>query len=124
MKRLRVLVCGGRDFEDRGWLNLVLTEMHEDNRPKEKIGVIIHGGALGADVLAGAWAAANGVIAEVYNANWETGVRAGPIRNSVMLIKGEPDIVVAFPGGKGTADMKTKARIHGVPVRCPIKERT
>ena len=33
-----------------------------------------------------------------------------------MLDKGKPDLVVAFPGGIGTADMVAKARGAGIPV--------
>jgi formate dehydrogenase assembly factor FdhD len=32
------------------------------------------------------------------------------------LSKGKPDLVVAFPGGRGTADMVRKAQTAGVPV--------
>jgi predicted Rossmann-fold nucleotide-binding protein len=33
-----------------------------------------------------------------------------------MLAEGRPDAVIAFPGGKGTADMVRKARAAGLPV--------
>ena len=38
------------------------------------------------------------------------GNAAGPIRNQRMLDHGKPDIVVAFPGGSGTADMVKLSR--------------
>jgi hypothetical protein len=39
-------------------------------------------------------------------AEWERlGRKAGPIRNQRMLEEGKPDLVVAFPGGTGTAGM-------------------
>ena len=31
-----------------------------------------------------------------------------------MLDEGKPDLVVAFPGGKGTADMTRRAREAGI----------
>lgn len=31
-----------------------------------------------------------------------------------MLTDGQPDLVVAFPGGRGTADMVRRARAAGV----------
>jgi UDP-N-acetylmuramoylalanine-D-glutamate ligase len=34
-----------------------------------------------------------------------------------MLRDGRPELVVAFPGGKGTAHMVKLARAAGVPVR-------
>jgi hypothetical protein len=33
-----------------------------------------------------------------------------------MLDEGKPQLVVAFPGGRGTADMIGRARAAGVPV--------
>lgn len=45
------------------------------------------------------------------------GKAAGPIRNQRMLDEGKPDLVVAFPGGRGTADMVRRAKAAGVPVR-------
>ena len=42
---------------------------------------------------------------------------AGHIRNQVMLDKGKPDVVVAFPGGRGTADMVRRAEGAGIEVR-------
>ena len=41
---------------------------------------------------------------------------AGPRRNARMLAEGKPDLVVAFPGGRGTADMVSKARAAKVEV--------
>jgi predicted Rossmann-fold nucleotide-binding protein len=37
------------------------------------------------------------------------------MRNQKMLDKGKPDLVVAFPGGRGTSDMISRA--IKVPVR-------
>ena len=34
-----------------------------------------------------------------------------------LLDEGKPDLVVAFPGGGGTADMILRAERAGVPVR-------
>jgi predicted Rossmann-fold nucleotide-binding protein len=36
-----------------------------------------------------------------------------------MLSEGKPDLVIAFPGGRGTADMIRQAKEAGVPVRQP-----
>jgi len=53
----------------------------------------------------------------VFLANWRThGKAAGPIRNQQMLDEGRPHLVVAFPGGTGTADMVRRAKAAGVPV--------
>ena len=52
-----------------------------------------------------------------YPAPWKRfGPSAGGIRNQQMLDEGKPDLVVAFPGGKGTADMVRRAENAGVKV--------
>lgn len=113
---MRVLVCGGRKFSDRELLYKVLNIIH--NGIKGGIKTIIHGGASGADSIAGDWSV--NVLkkeAEVYLANWNLHkTAAGPIRNRKMLKEGKPDIVVAFPGGSGTSDMIKIATAAGVKV--------
>ena len=52
----------------------------------------------------------------VFKADWDKyGKAAGPIRNQEMLDQ-EPNIVIAFPGGKGTADMVKRAKVVGLKV--------
>jgi len=34
-----------------------------------------------------------------------------------MLDKGQPDLVLAFPGGNGTADMIRRAEAANIPVK-------
>jgi predicted Rossmann-fold nucleotide-binding protein len=106
----RVLVCGGRHYADADRVNTVL---RMDCWPS----VIITGGAKGADALAIAWADANAVDTETYLADWNLGRHAGPMRNQRMLDEGKPDLVIAFPGGRGTLDMVCRAIAAGITVR-------
>jgi predicted Rossmann-fold nucleotide-binding protein len=109
----RVLVCGGRGYTDRDRVFAVLDKFHAD----AGIDVMIEGGARGADSLAHDYALSNGIYLESFPADWEThGTFAGPMRNKRMLEEGQPDLVIAFPGGKGTADMARKAKKAGVKV--------
>lgn len=86
-----------------------------DNRLPEV--VIIHGGAAGADKIADEWAMVNWCHIEEYKADWDKyGRSAGPIRNKRMLTEGKPDLVVAFPGGRGTMNMIKLAKEAGVEV--------
>lgn len=113
MSGIKVLVCGGRDFQDRPLLWSVLSDIHQ----ARKIAAVIHGAARGADKMAGDFAAERGIAVREYPANWTRDGRiAGPLRNSRMLEAEAPDLVVAFPGGRGTADMVIKARRSGVEV--------
>lgn len=109
----RVLVCGGRDYRDGERVSAVLHKLHA----AQGIDLIIEGGAKGADYLAHVWACMEGVPTERFEADWENqGSFAGPARNKRMLDEGQPDLVIAFPGGRGTADMVRKARKAGVDV--------
>lgn len=109
---MQVLVCGGRDFTDRERLFRVIDWLCPD-----QITCIIHGGATGADTLAGEWAKYSYVECKVYPAQWDKyGRSAGPVRNQQMLDEGKPDLVLAFPGGAGTRNMIMLARRAGVDV--------
>jgi len=112
---VRVLVCGGRNFNDRQLLYRVLDALHA----KTPITGLIEGGAGGADYLAARWSAIRDIEHHVrMSADWTLyGKAAGPIRNQRMLDEGKPDLVIAFPGGRGTADMINRAEQAGVPVR-------
>jgi len=110
---MRVLVCGGRDYHDHVRVSAVLDKLHAE----AGIATIIEGGAHGADHCAASWADDRGVSRQTYEADWENhGNFAGPMRNKRMLDEGKPDLVIAFPGGKGTEDMKRKARKAGIQV--------
>jgi hypothetical protein len=102
---MKILVTGGRTFDDRNLLFSGLDKIHAEN----PITMIIHGGAKGADALAGEWAASRGVAVEVFKPNWRLGRHAGLQRNNDMLAA-KPDLVVAAPGGDGTKDMVAKAK--------------
>lgn len=110
---MRVLVCGGRDFANPEKLSATLSALHV----QEPFSLLIHGGARGADRMANQWAVNANVPRAVFYANWsEHGKAAGPMRNQMMLDQGKPDIVIAFPGGRGTADMVRRAKAAGVKV--------
>ena len=106
---MKVLVCGGRNYRDRDRVFQVLDSI-------EAL-VVIHGGARGADQLAGAWAKERQVSCNTYSAQWDRyGKSAGFRRNEQMLNEGNPDLIIAFPGGNGTAHMMRIARQRGYEV--------
>lgn len=110
---MRVLVCGGRAFNDKRLVALTLSPLHRDRC----FSALIHGAASGADEIGHLWAEFAGVPVERFPAQWgQFGPAAGPIRNRQMLVEGKPDLVVAFPGGRGTANMVAQAREAGVEV--------
>jgi len=112
MKRVRLLVCGGRDYNDYIKLNMVM------NHVKQRIEIveIIHGGAKGADSMVGYWAETNCIPVTVVPAEWSLfKCAAGMIRNKKMLDM-KPDGVIAFPGGNGTKNMVSIAKKANIPV--------
>ena len=115
---IRVLVCGGREYANALALDGTLDGIAS---MYGGISLVIHGGARGADYLAGRWAEKNGIPVSVYPADWDAnGAAAGPIRNAKMLAESQPDLVVAMPGGRGTADMVAKAKRAGVNVMAQL----
>lgn len=109
---MRVLVCGGRDYRNVSAVRHSLDVLHA----KRGITLIIEGGATGADQLAREWAQRRGIPGLTFEADWSIGKRAGPQRNQRMVDEGKPDGVVAFPGGRGTADMIRRAEAAGLKV--------
>ncbi len=126
-----ILVCGGRDYSDRAKLAHELS--HLEHKMGKPFRGLIHGAAKGADTLAKEWQEARIAIVRTkgdaiglpkdmwsagYPADWATnGKAAGPIRNQHMLDSNPGiELVVAFPGGKGTADMVRRARAKNIPV--------
>lgn len=130
---MKVLICGSRFYgeepEDKrdvrrreraqvesAHVRSVLSAFHS----AQPIVRLIQGGAKGADRMAKLWAHEAGIpVSEfaVTPAEWHRfGKAAGPIRNKKMLREGQPDVVIAFPGGAGTAHMVKIAREAGVEV--------
>lgn len=109
-----ILVCGGRDYGNQAMLFGVLDMIAEH----ERVDTIIQGGADGADRLARIWCQNRFCRMLNYPADWRThGKAAGPIRNQQMIDHGKPDLVLAFPGGRGTADMVRRAKAAGIEVQ-------
>lgn len=108
---MRVIVCGGRDYVDAEKVDEVLSKIHRER----DIHHLFHGNARGADTLAASWGEKQeDVRVHAVPANWKKyGKRAGPIRNQHMLGQ-SPDLVIAFAGGRGTADMVRRSMAAGV----------
>lgn len=108
---MRVLVCGGRHYHNAYKVNAVLDDIHD----MLGINTIIEGGSTGADALAKTWAEDHEINVESYGPDWKKfGKAAGPIRNLRMIEEGVPDLVVAFPGNKGTDNMIKQASFNKI----------
>lgn len=127
---MKVLVTGGRDWNKRKVTYAALDQLNAIY----KFDTLIDGMAKGADELAFDWAISRGIKTERYKADWDNIDRpgavikytkwgkpydaaAGSIRNQQMLDEGKPDLLVAFPGNNGTADMIRRARDAGIEIK-------
>lgn len=140
----RLMVTGGRDYghldprkilehpkrrAEIARLTLVLDEF----RTQRGISVLVHGDAkTGADARAKLWALSRGIMHDPFPAAWDDletppvaiktrtngtryNVLAGFARNQKM-IDSAPIVVIAFPGGNGTADAVRRARAAGIEI--------
>lgn len=131
---MRVLIYGGRDFarKDNTWdrevfddawaflnhLALTVFPRTEEDEYGNYLPAItvISGGGQGADQIGEDFGVVNWTGLEIYKPDWDKyGKGAGPIRNQQMLDSGV-DLAIQFPGGKGTADMRSRLDKAGVRV--------
>jgi hypothetical protein len=138
---VRFAVTGGRKYGD----GITVCRALIDLPGADDDTVLVHGAAQGADRLAAdLWGIVLGRPLEPHPATWAAACRptcrpghrrpyasspgvvptlvrdfcpaAGNYRNQEMVDSGL-DLLVAFPGGSGTADMIQRARDAGVPVQ-------
>lgn len=116
MNELKVIVAGGRDFNDYDRLSAVLFDYAES--VGENTGIsIVSGMARGADRLAFTFARREGVKVYEFPADWNKyGKGAGHIRNRHMAE--HADVLIAFHDGqsRGTANMIQTMRDMGKAV--------
>lgn len=107
------LICGGRDFiNKKGFEGAMRFITNRFGKPSS----VLNGGARGADKIAKEWSDKKKYNTITEDADWDKyGKSAGPIRNRVMLGY-NPDLVIAFPGGNGTADMVDISKKAGLAV--------
>ena len=118
-QNVKVLICGGRKWNRRELTFRALDFLHQ----RHQFRAVIHGAASGADTLASEWAHSRGIKVYEYPAKWrpphlngQLDREAGFKRNQMMLDMEQPDLVIAFPGTSGTADMMRRSRQAGVQV--------
>ena len=112
---MKILVCGSRTWVETEKIRNRLMNLFLD-APAGSRFKVIHGGAAGADALAGHEALRLGMRTRSFPADWKRyGKRAGIVRNLQMLDE-NPDLVLAFWDGssigtKHTIDEAKKRRI-------------
>lgn len=114
MNQMRVVVTGGRDYDDEETVDRELQKVMRSANGKSV--VFIAGGARGLDTLVEDWCLDQGVPCIVMKAPWNShyGKRSGPVRNQWMINFGFPTYGIVFPGGQGTADMHRRIKAAGI----------
>lgn len=115
---MRVIVCGGRSFQDKEFCFKKLDELIGSLENVE----IVSGNAKGADAFGEEYALKNSLKLSVFKANWKKyGKAAGPIRNREMYHYALEDnaMIIAFWDGisKGTKNMIDIASKDGADVK-------
>lgn len=105
---MKVIVTGGRDYHNYLKVKSVLDYF--------KPTLIIHGDCSGADWEASVYAEQYDIEQKKYPYPSHLGRAGGPIRNKQMCEENQDATVVAFPGGRGTADCVRNAKRLGMKV--------
>lgn len=117
LQEFRVIIAGGRDFQDYKLLRSTMDALLQNKLRKVKI-VIICGMAKGADMLGARYAQERGYHIRYFPAEWDNlGKKAGIIRNEQMAQNA--DALVAFWDGesRGTKNMIETAEQYNLAVR-------
>lgn len=111
----KVVVAGGRDFEDYSLLEAKLDYLLVNYLPHVQI---VSGKASGADALGERYAAARGLSVAEFPADWKThGKAAGPIRNREMAKYADAVIVFWDGVSRGTKNMRELAQQYQLPLK-------
>lgn len=109
---VKLVIAGGRNYPRFGdaeidWLDALHVELD--------VLEVVSGAARGADLWGEAWAKSRSIPVKRFPAQWANfGGAAGPIRNKQMAKYA--DVVVLFPGGRGSDSMRNEARKASKPV--------
>lgn len=111
MRPLVVVVCGSRTWTDADRIRSKLRGLPRGS-------TVVHGGARGADRLAGELTHAVGLQEKVMLPDWQAEPRRGGIIRNIAMLDLHPDIVLAFWDGAstGTGHTIAEARRRGIPV--------
>ena len=108
---MNIVVTGGRNYRDTHHIFKTLDELHKIH----PITHLLHGDANGVDRLCGAWAISRKIPCQAMPAQWDLHGKSAGYKRNIKMADTKPDMLVAFPGGTGTAHMVdtcTKRRIQ------------
>lgn len=107
---MKLLICGSRNYP----LHLDNLEWYIDAIYRNKIDMIITGGARGPDSVAMEWATKNNIECMVFYPDWDKhGRAAGPVRNKEMAQIADEGLAFwdgSSPGTKNTIEEMKKLK--------------
>jgi hypothetical protein len=112
----KVIIAGGRDFNDYKLLHSKCSSILNNYLPSEV--EVVSGGAKGADLLGEMFAREKGITTKCFLPDWDFyGKKAGMLRNKEMAFYA--DALIAFWDGKskGTKNMIDEAKKKGLKIR-------
>ena len=109
----KVGFAGGKDYQDHTTIWKVL----DNARQRHPDMVLVHGGAPGAEFIAGKWAKTRGVAQIVCKPDWKAHNKAAPFRRNDEMLALELIGLVATSGSGITDNLVDKARAKRVPVK-------
>ena len=108
---MKLIIAGGRDYQFTQRDEYALGYLRHHFYIEE----VVSGGAGGADKCGEEWAMIHGIPVKKFVADWDKhGKAAGPLRNEEMAKYASA--LVAFPGGRGTANMVKQAKKHRINI--------
>ena len=122
MEKLRILVCGGRHFDNYTLLNNALAIVLCAKQTIPQCVEVVSGQCEGADSLVEKWVENKGASLKIFPADWiKYKKSAGPIRNKQMvdyITCFNDKLVVAFvsPNSKDTRNTISLAQKNNIPV--------
>lgn len=104
-----ILICGSRNWDDKETILQVFLDFNEKVK-------IMHGGAVGADSLAGEIAKELDFEEIIFYPDWNKYGKAAGIKRNIQMLQEKPDEVIAFwdgqsRGTKHTTNLATKMDI-------------
>lgn len=120
MEKYRIVICGGRHFNDYEQLKTTITNFLKQRKIEIENVEIVSGHCQGADMLGEQYAKEYGLNLTIFPADWQRYKRkAGPIRNKQMIeyiMQTENKAVIAFvsENSKGTKQTVLLAKRAGI----------
>jgi hypothetical protein len=116
---MRILITGSRDWTNHAAMQRALMDVVAGQHHPDGI-TIVHGGARGADQMAGKYGEQMGANIELHPADWDKFGRGAGFRRNAEMVEEGADVCLAFfangATNRGTLHCSTLAARSGIPV--------